>query len=58
MPLAEPISLTLFPLFPLVTQVRSLGSLAYPAGKGSNSMRRTIDSNTWRVRWLSAKRSQ
>jgi len=32
--------------------------LAYPAGKGSNSIRRTIDAKRRRVRWLSANSSR
>jgi len=33
-------------------------ALAYPAGEGSNLIRRTIDANSRRVRWLSASISQ
>jgi len=54
----SPGSATRLPFAPswLLMSTRLL--LAYRAGKGSNSIRRTIDAKSRRVRWLTANSSQ
>jgi len=54
----SPVSATRFPFAPSWLLMSTRLALAYPAGKGSNSIRRSIDANSRRVRWLSANSSQ
>ena len=42
----------------LLAEIRSGRRLAYPAGKGSEAIRRTMLPNSRRIRWLSASNSQ
>jgi len=54
----SPVAATRFPFAPSWLLMSTHLALAYPAGKGSNSIRRTIDASSRRVRWLSANSSQ
>ena len=50
----SPVSATRFSVSPSWLPMSARLALAYPAGKGSNSIRRTIDANSRPIRWLSA----
>ena len=57
-PLSIRVSDTLPPPASPLAEIRSARRLAYPAGKGSEAIRRTMLPNSRRVRWLSASSSQ